>query len=405
MNNNIVNRYNLIGRFLIITFFFHTLGFAQSPINSNKYPQKDIIDFLHLQPKDSTKSKETKDSGNGPFFSVMPAVGYSMLSGFTGLVVANATFFTDSVHHKFSNVLLNAAYSQFKQYWFTLNTCFYFEKYKLHFVSDTRYYKFPTQTYGLSIYSTFADKLQIDYSYLRADQILYRSLASNFFMGLGYHLDYHWNINSGNTPGKTLSDFNTFNKATHTTSSGFTFNMLFDNRINTLNPQQGYYAYLQFRPNLMVLGSDDNWQQLEIDLRHYIPFPKNSRNVLCFWSYNKLTFGGIAPYLDMPSLGWDEYSNTGRGYVPGRFTANNLMYLETEYRYVITRNGLLGGVVFGNATSVFQYYKNETHKFVPGGGLGLRIKMNKHSNTNLDIDYGFGIGGSHGFNFNLGEMF
>jgi len=114
---------------------------------------------------------------------------------------------------------------------------------------------------------------------------------------------------------------------------------------------------------------------------------------------------GTPPYLDLPSIGWDNYSNTGRGYVPGRFTGNNLMYLESEYRFGITRNGLLGGVAFGNVESILPNLNSTIQKVMPGYGIGLRIKMNKYSNTNIAIDYGFGIGGSHGLFFNLGEVF
>jgi hypothetical protein len=80
------------------------------------------------------------------------------------------------------------------------------------------------------------------------------------------------------------------------------------------------------------------------------------------------------------------------------------MCFESEYRFVLTRNGLLGGVVFGNSETVFQKW-SESHTIIPAGGLGIRIKMNKFSNTNLAIDYGFGVGGSHGLFFNLGEIF
>ena len=141
-----------------------------------------------------------------------------------------------------------------------------------------------------------------------------------------------------------------------------------------------------------------------IDLRHYIHLPGLHRNVLAFWNYNNCTMKGTPPYLDMPSVGWDFYSNTGRGYVPGRYTGSNFMYLESEFRHDITRNGLFGVVVFANAETVFQNW-SDSHSIIPGTGLGLRIKINKQSNTNLAIDYGFGVGGSHGLFFNLGEVF
>jgi hypothetical protein len=144
---------------------------------------------------------------------------------------------------------------------------------------------------------------------------------------------------------------------------------------------------------------------LQVDIRHYIKLPGSSNNVLSFWSYNNLTLAGTPPYLDMPSIGWDDYSNTGRGYVPGRYTGRNLLYFESEYRFGLTRNGLIGGVVFGNAESILKSTTSGLHDVIPGGGFGLRIKVNKYSNTNVAIDYGFGIGGSRGFFFNVGEVF
>jgi hypothetical protein len=156
---------------------------------------------------------------------------------------------------------------------------------------------------------------------------------------------------------------------------------------------------------MTILGSDQNWQSLLIDVRHYIKLPASSHNILCFWSYNNFTLSGTPPYLDMPSIGWDDYSNTGRGYAPGRYTGRNLIYLESEYRFSLTKSGLLGGVVFCNAESIPKNILYKIPSPIPGTGFGLRIKINKYSNTNLAIDYGFGIGGSHGLFFNLGEIF
>ena len=107
----------------------------------------------------------------------------------------------------------------------------------------------------------------------------------------------------------------------------------------------------------------------------------------------------------MPSIGWDNYSNTGRGYAPGRYTGRNILYLESELRYSITRNGLLGGVIFANGQSVTEKISDACRKIIPGGGMGLRVKLNKLSDTNVGVDYGLGIRGSHGLFFNIGEVF
>jgi hypothetical protein len=82
-----------------------------------------------------------------------------------------------------------------------------------------------------------------------------------------------------------------------------------------------------------------------------------------------------------------------------------MLYLESEYRFRITNNGLLGGVVFVNAQSLSEWDTNKFQYVQPAGGFGLRVKLNKQSKTNIDIDYGFGKGNSHGLFINVGEIF
>ena len=393
---------------VICLLSFNYIASAQSETQSQNEnvlsKTKDIVDMLqggfktHLR-KDSVLSK-----GNGPFISIMPIIGYAMQSGLTGGIVTNTSFYTDEHRARYSNLLINGYTSQYHQFWVTANNSIFFEKQKIHLLGDIRYYNFPTQTFGLGTNTTLNDALDIKYSYLRISQIVYRELAPNIFAGAGFNIDYHWNITPDTIPGKALSDLHEFQKGSRSFSSGISFNLLYDNRRNSVNPKEGYYANIQFRPNLTLLGSDTNWQSLLIDLRHYIKFPASSHNVLAFWNYNNFTLNGTPPYLDKPSIGWDSFSNTGRGYVPGRYTGNNIIYLESEYRFGISRNGLLGGVVFGHAENIVQNW-SEKHSIIPGAGFGLRIKMNKYSNTNLAIDYGFGVNGSHGFFFNLGEVF
>ncbi len=83
----------------------------------------------------------------------------------------------------------------------------------------------------------------------------------------------------------------------------------------------------------------------------------------------------------------------------------NMIYAEAEYRFRILRNGLLGGVLFSNASTVSDWPGNNFDRINPGYGFGLRIKMNKSSSTNLCFDYAFGADGSSGFAFNMNEVF
>ncbi len=127
--------------------------------------------------------------------------------------------------------------------------------------------------------------------------------------------------------------------------------------------------------------------------------------MLAVWGYAWITLNGKPPYLDLPSIGWDSYNNTGRGYAAGRFRGKDMLYLETELRFDILRNGLLGLVVFGNASTLTEYTGKYFGPIQPGGGLGLRIKFNKHTSSNSCLDYGFGTHNSRGFATNLNEVF
>ena len=127
--------------------------------------------------------------------------------------------------------------------------------------------------------------------------------------------------------------------------------------------------------------------------------------MLAFWSYDWLTLDGKPPYLTLPTTAGDTYNNLGRGYIQGRYRGKNLVYLESEYRFGITSNGLIGGVVFANAQSFTEENNNRFEVISPGWGAGIRIKLNKFSKTNVCLDYGFGTHGSRGLFANLGEVF
>jgi outer membrane protein assembly factor BamA len=398
----------IISASLILLFFSKFISGQTGetlPNDSTTIQQKDVVDiFQELLSRELRKdSALMKD--NGPFFSLIPVVGYSLHTGLTGVIATSTTFYSDNERKKNSRILINGNYSVYHQYWFTVISNIFFEKVKLHLTGDTRYYKFPTITYGLGPKSTFSNPLHIDYSYLRFYQVAFREIAPNLFVGMGYNLDLHWNIEADSVPGSDLDQFVRYQKGNQSISSGISLNIQYDNRKNAVNPQNGIYANIQVRPKLTFLGSNKNWQSLLIDIRRYVKLPVSSNNILAFWSYNVITLSGTPPYLDLPSIGWDNYSTTGRGYAPGRYTGRNLIYFESEYRFSITGNGLLGGVIFGNAQSIPNSISDNIRPIIPGAGFGLRIKINKYSGTNLAIDYGFGIRGSHGFFFNMGEVF
>jgi hypothetical protein len=112
------------------------------------------------------------------------------------------------------------------------------------------------------------------------------------------------------------------------------------------------------------------------------------KNILAFWAYYWTVFDSPAPYLDLPAIGMDPYNRSGRGIEQNRYRGKRLIYFETEYRRDITRNGVLGFVLFANINSAGQPITNDFAYWNPAAGAGLRIKFNKKSDTNICIDYG-----------------
>jgi outer membrane protein assembly factor BamA len=275
---------------------------------------------------------------------------------------------------------------------------------KYNFVGDYRYFKYPQNTFGLGSNSNIKDADPMDYYYFRFYETALRHIAGNFYAGVGYILDRHWDIKYQDNS-YTRPAFNFYGRPRHSTASGYTLNALFDSRDNAINASSGAYANVVFRTSIKDLGSTSNWQSLIVDVRKYFKFPASSDNVIALWSYDWLVLNGRPSYLDLPSTSWDGNFATGRGYIQGRFRGAQMVYFETEYRFKITANGLLGGVIFGNAQSFSAAQGTKLQSIQPAFGPGLRIKLNKLSKTNIAVDYGLGNQGSKGLFIDVGEAF
>jgi hypothetical protein len=392
---------------LSITILFCLLPaarlFAQNSI--------DIIDVYrhviqHKPPRlaDEEDSVQTHDL----HISILPVVGYTLQTGFAAALSANAVFHTTKDSNaNVSAILSSITYTQYQQVILPLQTYIWTKNNKYNIVTDWRYMKYPQYSYGLGGYTTDSNKFKIDYSNIHLYQTIMRSITRGWYAGVGYDFDYYWNIQSDYRERIDPLYLNNFKDTTKNSivASGFTLNLLYDSRKNPINAQQGSLMRIKYRPNFIFLGSNTNWQSLSLDLRHYFKLSPSSDNVLAVWSYDWFTTGGRPPYVMLPSLGWDPNSNTGRGYIQGRYRGRNMLYLETEYRFGITRNGLIGGVIYANAASFSEPFTNRFETIAPGWGTGLRLKLNKFSKTNVAIDYSFGLNGSRGFFVNLGEVF
>jgi hypothetical protein len=396
-----------------------------------------IHDQLWAQ-QDSSKTKEK--SGHQLSIIPLPVIASNPTSGLMfGLAPGASWFMGPSSNTSISSALGTFIYTTNKQWIITLkaNTFFAGDKYNL--LTDIRYFITSQPTYGLGtgpqsakpITSGFAENItdnpynpvstaqMMEFDYIRFHQTLLRKHNdTRFFYGLGYHLDYHYNIKDNlldlttNPPTITshyaYSTIKGFDPTAYTLS-GVSANLLYDSRDNTVNPYSGRYAFANIRMNPTFLGSSKNSTLLWLEYRDYIHLSKlRPRHLIGFWTYGWFRTSGKIPYLDLPAIGWDQFGRSGRAYTQGRFRGENLMYGETEYRFPLQKHKeTFGGVVFLNATTASNSDANiGLFKYVnPAYGLGLRIMINKTSRANLNIDYAWGDYGAQGFYLGLNEVF
>ena len=366
---------------------------------------KDIIKNIFWKSKyyqDSLKFKKV-------YVTLLPAAGYTLQTGVAAAFTAGAAFYTETeinANNKISNVLTSLTYTQYNQFLFPIAANIWTKSNKYNIAVDYRFLKYPSTNYGIGSRTSENDAYTLNFSYIKLHQTILRKIYKDLYGGLGFYYDYFYDIKEVDPPAGVHTSFEKYSNKKQETAVGIAYKVLYDSRDNDINARIGTYASVIYRPNYTALGSDKNWKSLQIEYRKYIPLFGSKKNTLALWSFNWFNIGREkSPYLLLPSTGWDDQYNTGRGYIQSRFRAKNMIYAEAEYRFGITENGLLGGVVFANAQSFSRNFSNQFYIVSPGFGAGLRIKLNKYSNTNLCIDYGFGLNGSKGLFLNFGEVF
>lgn len=354
------------------------------------------------------RKKDKPDSLHRFHTVFLPGVGYTLQTSWAAVLSTNMVFKTGSrndTNQKTS--IINASFTGTvkEQLIFPIQANIWSKNKKWNWITDFKLMQYPSLTYGLGTRSSIENVSSLNYSYLKIHQTLLRAIQKDLFVGAGIYMDRYWNVEEIDKDPTTISAFDRYGFTTSSYNIGPILRLVYDNRLNPENPKQGWYINGVLRENWPSLGADQKTQSLLIEARKYIPFPKKSKNILAFWTYNALTLAGKPYYLMLPSIGWDENYNTGRGYIQGRFRGRQMNYFETEYRFPVTSNEKWGGVVFVNAESFSKEIHTQFKSIALGYGLGIRFQLNKHSKTNLALDYAWGREGSHGIFVNLGEVF
>ncbi|UXP34042.1 BamA/TamA family outer membrane protein [Reichenbachiella agarivorans] len=366
-------------------------------VNDSLLAEKDILDVIFKKRRDSTEQVKLEEEKK-VYFSLMP-----LSSGSGGpniaISVVNASFrMGDKETTKFSNVTLYPSTN--------LSTYFHLKVIPNLWLADNNW-NIPGKleiaqeaqdNFGLGGDTSEDSLFVIHYSVSKAIVSFNKRLVNHVYLGAGYALDYYYHLREVSDEWRQ-TDFDRHGYGTDATSvsSGLSINMLIDSRVNPINPLEGFFTNLILRVNPIWMGSDELWYALYLDTRKYINLSKEKHRVLAFWGLYWATWGDV-PYLNLPASGLDFLGSSGRGYSRARYRGQQMLYTEVEFRFDLTQNGLLGGVVFTNCQSIMEEDSREFKYLNPAIGTGLRLKFNKFSDSNLTFDIGYG----DGFNWYLG---
>ena len=387
----------------LISLLYINTSNGQVYADTSNLGKKDLIDvFLQwtrwnklFKKRDSTKIN----------FSLIPVPGSSV--GGQEFIVSsiNGAFYLGSRANTNLSTVYFIPYTNFvSRIGFFITPNLWLSENKWNMPGDLRIIGYNLTTYGIGANSSTKNADQVNYDYVRVYLNGNRKIAGSFYMGLGYNLDAFYSVQEKwNNPYQ--SDFDKYGIGTgpSTGSSGISFNLLWDNRKNSINPKEGFYSTLVYRINPSFMGNRYKWTSIYFDNRRYFSFSDKRHEVLGIRAFYWGSYGSV-PYLDLPGTALEPGSKSGRGYVLARYIGKQMLYSETEFRFDISNNGLFGGVVFANAQSFTELSTNQFAYILPAIGTGLRIKFNKKSGTNIDLDV---AAGKNSFNWyiNLGEYF
>jgi hypothetical protein len=406
---------------LLVAFFFQLNAIAQTAKDTINYcPEKSLPELF--KKKDSVLVLKPQKNN---FFLLIPVIGSQPATGFSYGIISQYTFKGKFEKDKYSSVTLNTIYTEKKQLLFSAKNSMMLNSNKIFLSGDWRYYIFTQANYGLGtdiIPSPSLDddfelnsiKEPMDYNYIKFHQTASWKVKNNYYVGAGIHVDSYTRIVDKNLDianGQLTHHYNYSQKYNYNPNeyfvNGASLNLLYDSRDNQINTNNGMFVNINYRFNPAFNENQKVSNVLYMEYRYFMPLSKiNKQHVFAVWATGQLVTMGTVPYLNLPSIGWDQRSRSGKGYTQGLFRGQKVVYLETEYRFPILCSNLISGTVFGNFTTASDKDQNIQifQHIQPAVGVGLRFLIDKATRTNLVMNYAWGRH-SNAYYLNAGESF
>jgi hypothetical protein len=395
----------------------------------------DLLEWINLK-----KKRKTVEAWR-LYPSIIPAVGYTPQNGFVlGITTLAGIYLGDPETTTISSLALVAFVTTKSQLIVQSRNVAMLEGNAWQLQGDYRLLLTNQSTYGLGSTTeagdralsiggggptaTLAGEQPMDFNLFRLHQTVLRRLGGPWYAGLSLRFDRYYDIvdrrlDLGAVPPVVTSHEAYAQQFRFPTGaynlSGVGLEALYDSRDSTINAYRGALVHAALRAYPTELGSTRDSSLAYGEARAYVGLDGGvPRNVLAFWLIAQGVTSGAQPYLALPAITWDFGVRSGRGYVQGRFRGDAEVYAEAEWRFRLTASGMVGGVVFANASTfsrpavdVVGYQEGREALFTrirPAGGAGLRFMMNREARNNVTLDVGVGQD-SVGIYFGAGEAF
>lgn len=259
----------------------------------------------------------------------------------------------------------------------------YFKEDKLRWSGEIGYFKYFYNYFGQGIQSNREDVEVYNANFPKLASSVSYAITSKIYIGGQVHLENFktFNIIPSSLVGAAFGSGGGF-------ISTLGVDVLYDARDHIILPTKGFFLNVKTESSGHYTGGSYSYHKLELDARHFYSFVDNNTIGINF--YLGLSTGSI------PFNQQYYYSNAIklRGFDDRRFQDNNMILLQSEYRFPIYKR--FTGVAFWGIGSLSQTTRSLlSNRFVQTGGGGLRFLLNKRDKVNLRLDYAFTGEGSN----------
>lgn len=359
------------------------------------FSQKKLIDRFLSNTKDSTRSAS---------FLPLPVLGYAQETGLEFGVLPMYSFYTERTDTltRSSAISGMATYTTEKQSNFYIKTDLWLPFNKYHILSELRYKNFPFQFYGVGDRTREEDRELITQQLFRATGEVEKQLARGAYTGAGIRYE-NYRFRSANQGPFLPNPYGVFDR-----DGGqvlyLGLSQIIDSRNTNTYTTRGTYIRFAYAYAPDLFGGDNfTGSSTKLDFRTFRDL--RAGKVLGIQGVYQSLQGSRAPFYLLQELGNDMMM---RGYYTGRYRDQNLLALQSEFRYrFIPRLGVAAfaaaGTVYGNRQLNFRDIK-------PALGAGVRYFFDLDRGLSVRMDYAVGEKRAgekrqSGFYLSLGEAF